>query len=101
MGVFQSTLTQMMVMFSFIIAGFVLQKKNLLPAVAATVLSKLENYVFVPALVLDTFMTYCRISALLEQYKLILYCLLLLLLSFCISFPLCKRILCSCVCHPI
>lgn len=90
MGVFQSTLTQMMVMFSFIIAGFVLQKKNLLPAVAATVLSKLENYVFVPALVLDTFMTYCRISALLEQYKLILYCLLLLLLSFCISFPLSK-----------
>lgn len=90
MEIFNSTLTQMFVMFSFIIIGFVLKKKKLLPKNSATVLSKLENYVLVPALVLDTFMTYCRVESLKENYNLILYCLLLLAVGLCIAIPLSK-----------
>ena len=90
MEIFNSTLTQMFVMFSFIIIGFVLKKKKLLPKNSATVLSKLENYVLVPALVLDTFMTYCRVDSLKENYNLILYCLLLLAVGLCIAIPLSK-----------
>lgn len=90
MEIFNSTLTQMFVMFSFIIIGFALKKKKLLPKNSATVLSKLENYVLVPALVLDTFMTYCRVDSLKENYNLILYCLLLLAVGLCIAIPLSK-----------
>lgn len=90
MEIFNSTLTQMLVMFCFILIGFVLKKMQLLPENAATVLSKLENYVLVPALVLDTFMTYCTVDSLKSNYSLILYCLLLLVVAFAISLPLSK-----------
>ncbi|MBQ8526334.1 MAG: AEC family transporter [Clostridia bacterium] len=90
MEIFNSTLTQMLVMFCFILIGFVLKKMQLLPDNGATVLSKLENYVLVPALVLDTFMTYCKIDSLRENYNMILYCMLLLVVALVISLPLSK-----------
>lgn len=90
MEIFLSTLTQMLVMFLFIITGFILKKLSLLPDNAGTVLSKLENYVLVPALVLDTFMSYCHIDSLRENYGTILYSLLLLVIALAISLPLSK-----------
>lgn len=90
MEIFLSTLTQMLVMFLFIITGFILKKLSLLPDNAGTVLSKLENYVLVPALVLDTFMSYCHIDSLRENYSTILYSLLLLVIALAISLPLSK-----------
>ncbi len=90
MDIFNSTLTQMLVMFCFILAGYVLNKLKLLPENTATVLSKLENYFLVPALVLDTFMTNCNTVTLAENYNLILYSLGLLVLGLCISMPLSK-----------
>lgn len=90
MEIFLSTLTQMLVMFLFIITGFILKKLSLLPDNAGSVLSKLENYVLVPALVLDTFMSYCHIDSLRENYGTILFCLFLLALALVISLPLSK-----------
>lgn len=90
MEIFNSTLTQMLVMFSFIIIGFVLKKKKLLPGNSANVLSKLENYVLVPALVIDTFMTYFRVESLVDNYKLIVYSLLLLVVALVIALPLAR-----------
>lgn len=90
MEIFYSTLTQMLVMFCFMLIGFVANKLSLLPGNAASVLSKLENFVLVPALVLDTFMTNCQAKALLENYSSILYSLLLLGVALVISIPLAK-----------
>ena len=55
-----------MFLFSLIAIGYFLAKFKLLPKDSATVLSKLENYLFVPALVMGTFIsnfTPSRISA--------------------------------------
>ncbi len=55
MSIFTTTLNQMAFLFLLIILGFVLTKRELLPKTAAGILSKLENYIFIPALVLKTF----------------------------------------------
>ena len=55
MKVFIPTLNQMGYLFFFIILGYVLKKIKAVPNNTATVLSKLENNVFVPALVFVTF----------------------------------------------
>lgn len=57
MEVLQATSGQMVVLFSLIAMGFIIAKLKVLPDNADTVLSKLENSLFVPALVLGTFMT--------------------------------------------
>lgn len=91
MDIFYSTLTQMLVMFCFMIIGYLANRFSLLPENSATVLSKLENYVLVPALVFDTFMNNCQHGALKSNFSLILYCILLLGISLIISIPLAKH----------
>lgn len=71
--VFKATFSQMMVMFLCLLVGFILNKKKLVPENGATVLSKLENYVLVPSLIINTFMDKCTIEALSKHYKLVLY----------------------------
>jgi len=56
MSIFASTLNQLAFLFSLIVIGYLLVKLHVLPENAAAVLSKLENTVFIPALVLGTFM---------------------------------------------
>ncbi len=60
---FMQTLAQMLQLFLFIAAGYVLSKLKAIPDNAATVLSKLENNIFIPASVLFTFMTQFNISS--------------------------------------
>ena len=55
MSIFLSTLNQTIFLFSFIIIGYILVKLKVLPENSAMVLSKLENTVFIPALVMGTF----------------------------------------------
>lgn len=56
MTVFLSTLNQMAFLMLLIVIGYILVKKDILPNYSAGLLSKLENNVFIPALVLGTFM---------------------------------------------
>lgn len=56
MNIFYPTLNQMGFLFSLILIGFILAKCGAVPASAAGILSKLENNLFIPALVLGTFM---------------------------------------------
>lgn len=56
MQVFTATLNQTAFLFSFIVLGYILSRWKFVPANSSAVLSKLENYVFIPALVLGTFM---------------------------------------------
>ena len=55
MIVFLSTLNQMAFLVLLIIIGYILVKSNAVPGSGAGLLSKLENAVFVPALVMGTF----------------------------------------------
>ena len=57
MATFQSALGTTLLLFTFLLIGYVLRKRELLPRAADTVLSRLENMIFVPAVVISTFMT--------------------------------------------
>ncbi len=85
---FKATLSPMLVMFMCMIIGFIANKSHIVPKNTAAVASKLENYVFVPALIISTFMTYCTVASLKQQYKLVLYSVLVLFLAFAIAIPL-------------
>ncbi len=71
--VFKSTLTPMLTMFTCVIVGYILNKSKKAPENTATVLSKCENYVIIPALVLNTYMKRHTIETLRVNYGLILY----------------------------
>ncbi len=53
--IFQTTLGQMCFLLTLIVIGFLLMKFGILPKNSETVLAKLENWIFIPALVLSTF----------------------------------------------
>ena len=57
MSVFLSTLNQMGFLLLLIAVGYILVKFGFMGDEGAKVLSKLENYIFIPALVLSTFMS--------------------------------------------
>lgn len=61
---FTPIFNQMIFLFAFIAIGFILSKWKFVPDNSASVLSKLENIVFVPALVLSTFIKNCTIEVL-------------------------------------
>ena len=87
---FFATLSPMLVMFMCMLVGFILKKKNLVPDDSDKVISKLENYICVPALVISTFMNYCTVASLKQYYNLILYALIALAAALVISLPLSK-----------
>ena len=70
---FLATLSAMLVMFLCIAVGFLLRKFHLTPDNTASVLSKLELYVFLPAQILVTFLNYCTVETLQVQYRTVLY----------------------------
>ena len=86
--VFSSTLTQMLVMFLFIVIGYLLNKGKILPSDTPGVLSKLENYCLVPALVMNNFMQYCTVKSISQKYPLILYSAVVLAIALVIAFVL-------------
>ena len=57
MELFLPMLSRMGYLFALIVIGYVLMKLRVVPENSAGVLSKLENNVFIPALVMGTFMT--------------------------------------------
>ena len=85
-----ATISPMLVMFTCILVGFILRKARVLPENAASVLSKLVLYVFLPAAMLASFIKYCTVASLMAEYKLILYCCVALALEIVISIPLSK-----------
>ena len=87
-AVFLNTLSPMLMMFTCMVIGFVLNKKKLCPDNTASVLSKLETNVFAPALIINTFSKYCTVASLSAQYLQILSCLLVLAIAIGIAFAL-------------
>ena len=71
MSVFTTTLNQIFFLFGFIVMGYILVKLKVLPENSATVLSKLENTVFIPAIVMGTFIENFTIERIGAAWKLL------------------------------
>jgi len=87
---FTTTLSTMLVLFSCIVIGYMLNKKKICAKNTAGVLSKLETHVFVPALVINSFMKNCTAKSLSENYTIIIYAAIILAIAMLISIPLSK-----------
>ena len=84
------TLYQMIFLFAFIVLGYVLTKTKYLPANAASILSKLENMIFIPALVMGTFITNFTVASFSSAWKILLFSLILELVLIPIVILICK-----------
>lgn len=72
MSIFTTTLNQTAFLFLFIVLGYILSRWKLLPGDSQAVLSKLENYIFIPALVLGTFINNFTVQTLHTAWALLL-----------------------------
>lgn len=75
MTLFISTLNQMGVLGLYMIIGFAIAKLGIVDKKSTTLLSKLENNVFLPALVLYTFIDNFNVASLSQSWKLLLFSL--------------------------
>ncbi|MDC7287602.1 AEC family transporter [Blautia schinkii] len=91
MRFFATTLNQMMLLFIFIIIGFMLNRSGIIANGADIVISRLENFVFVPALVINSFQTRCTVENLSKSAGSLVYSLLILGFSVIIGFWLAPR----------
>ncbi len=82
MNIFSSVIFQISVLFSFIIIGFILCRLNFLPRETGRVFSRIENSIFMPAVVINTFWTNCTIKNITEKWIFIAYSIGIL--AFCI-----------------
>lgn len=71
MDIFTSTLNQIIFLFSLIAVGYILAKGRFVADNSASVLSKLENTVFIPALVLGTFIENFTVERISSTWKLL------------------------------
>ena len=85
MELFIPIFNQMIFLFSLIVIGFLLLKWKLIPDNSTVMISKLENILFVPALVMYTFMNNCTLDALVSVWKLLILAILMVLLMMVIS----------------
>ncbi len=90
--IFTTTLQQMLFLFSLIIIGYILIRLKLLPENSSAVLSKLENYLFIPALVLGTFIANFTIDKLESAGKLLIFGIVIEFVVIFISV-LCTRLI--------
>lgn len=88
MAVFLTTLNQMMILFIFILIGFFLERKHILPDDSATVLSKLETNIIMPALILNTFISKCTVDVISRKTPVILWGIAIAVLSVIVAIPL-------------
>lgn len=92
MDVFIPILTQMLVLFAFIAIGFLLYRIKVIPDNGTVVLSKLENTIFVPALVMGTFIANCTVENLGTLWRLLTVSCILLVVLLPLSFLFAKVI---------
>lgn len=70
--IFTTTLNQMAFLFSLIVLGYILVKMNFVPENTELVLSRLENFMFLPALVLGNFITNFTLDKLMDYSSIII-----------------------------
>ena len=80
----------MIFLFAFIVIGFVLSKWKFIPKEASKTISKLENIIFVPALVMYTFINNCTVEVLSLVWKLLVLAFAMVLLMIPLSLFVAK-----------
>ncbi len=88
MNYFSASLNQTVILFLFIIVGYILKKTGIMSKEASGILSKLETHIFLPAMVIKTFMEKFTVQNLSSKYSIIIYSAILLTLSVIIGFLL-------------
>lgn len=88
MVIFKSTLNQMLVMFSLVLAGFILRKCKILPENADKTISRLETFCIVPALYMATQMKQCTVESFKENYPLMLFGLVTIACAVAAAYPI-------------
>lgn len=83
--VFSATLSAMLTMLICMLVGFVLRKKKIEPENTDSVLSKFLSFVVSPALTFNSFLQNFSIQSISENYKIVLYGLLIALLAVLIG----------------
>lgn len=78
----------MLMMFTCIVIGYILNKLKLLPENADSSLAKLETYVLVPSLNIYTFMSYCRVESLSSHRTFIAVAVVFISVAVAIAYPL-------------
>ena len=82
MSIFSSVIFQISVLFSFILIGFILCRINFWPKETGRVFSRIENGIFMPAVVINTFWTNCTVKNITEKWIFIAYSIGIL--TFCV-----------------
>lgn len=88
MDVFFLTLNQMAMMFTLILVGYILRKKQILPDSSVTTLSRLETYFLTPALSLSNMMQNATVETLSKNFTLVIYGSVFILSAMLLSYPL-------------
>lgn len=87
MEILSLVLKQMLMMVTLMLAGFVLRRKKVVPDNAGIAISKLETYIFLPALTLVNQLNNCNVENFANNSVLILYGLILVLVAIGIAYP--------------
>ncbi|MBE6601025.1 MAG: hypothetical protein E7637_00760 [Ruminococcaceae bacterium] len=90
MKLFTSTLEQMIFLFALILIGYLVVKLGVVPKNASGILAKMENNIFIPALVLGTFLKNFTVDTLQSAWKLLLVGFAIILVSIPITKLICK-----------
>ena len=85
MDLFIPTLNQMVFLFAFIAIGFLLSKFEIVPNGSAGILAKLENWLFIPALVMQTFIGNFTVQNLGVTWELLAFGLIIDIVVFPLS----------------
>lgn len=96
MDIFILSLQQLLMMALLTVIGFVLRKKNIVPENTGVAMSKLETFVFMPALNIITQLRYCNVENFLKNSKLMVYGLVFILLAIAIATPTSKLFVKNC-----
>jgi predicted permease len=89
-GIVSLTLSQILVLFIFMLCGYVFKKKNLINDTLSTVISRLEVYIFMPALCFNTFAANFNLAALREKSAFLITGVLVLGITFLLALLLSK-----------
>ncbi|MBE6915098.1 MAG: AEC family transporter [Ruminococcaceae bacterium] len=90
MEIFKLALQQLMMMASLILIGFFLRKKELVPSITGTALSKLETFVLLPALTFVNQLRNCTVENFTKHSSLILYGAVFVFLAVGLAYPVSK-----------
>lgn len=93
MELFFSTLNQTMYLFMFIIMGYILCRFKFMPENSGSILAKLENYIFMPALVMGTFIEKFTVDSLTTTGRIFIESTIAELIVIVVAFILSKIVI--------